>query len=217
MINMLIYTCIYVDVVSFYFSRTKRKQNFDTEQVSKHQKLLTETSFDVGEANQIVAFPCPAGHCSKVFSTRMALGRHVKLAKIECPECRIVFKTAEECQVHRKDKHWHKCDVCGQKYERAEELEKHSVTHKKDIKPTSIIITGQANSPPLNATTSQEAAPAGPPKWLCNTCGKFFNTNHALSQHKRTHMVFQCDLCSRVFTTARKLSAHTRLHPPPPV
>ncbi|XP_058465303.1 zinc finger protein 43-like [Malaya genurostris] len=124
---------------------------------------------------------------------------HVGLKPYECETCHRSFTGWHYLRFHRIQKHSGNkvlltCDHpgCEQQLSTRYALKRHKTrTHDPNFVPETTV-------------------------FVCDTCGKTFNSNGNLKKHKYTHtpaeMPFVCGICSKQFPTSNKLKEHKLRH-----
>ena len=158
-------------------------------------------------------WPCP--HCQSVFKSKDQLQKHNKRVhektpcelcgelvgnlsrhmasihsdqKLPCPNCHLVFKSKDQLKKHIAWTHDKvQCEQCGDMVGKGK-MQRHIIS-----KHTSIYDK----------------------KFKCDVCGKSFDRNAKLRDHKNTHTgekPYQCKYCSACFASIGTHAMHQRSH-----
>ncbi|XP_064292981.1 zinc finger protein 808-like [Plodia interpunctella] len=138
--------------------------------------------------------------CNKQFPSVYKYRRHLtsaavhtppKVEIVPCPECGKVFSrkirmTNHVLAVHRKNTK-HRCDICNKTFCSAYSAKTHrKYTHEKEQKPKNK---------------------------FCDICGRGFNTNRILNNHRRTHTgerPYSCPHCPATFAQRVAMRTHAK-------
>ena len=169
--------------------------------------------------------PFPCTECDKSYTTKRCLRGHKKYKHGDpstCTECGKNCGSKMQLASHVRDSHsprLHICTLCGRRFSRKRDLERHLVPCAKG--------KGRKSSRP-------------DPKFACEMCGKFFATKDSLGHHfKRQHKVelqkqptavgrrflakyfprrrrreaaWKCKKCSQSFRRNGHLKQHMKVH-----
>lgn len=136
------------------------------------------------------AFTCKI--CSKVFSYKCNLKRHVRI--------HIGVKSF-------------KCDICGKVFLERGGMKHHLRTHTGE-KPSKCNVCGKAFSNNGNLKSHMRTH-TGEKPFKCDACGRAFSNNGSLKHHTHTHTgekPFKCDMCGKFFSLSWNLKYHIRTH-----
>ena len=151
-------------------------------------------------------FPCTK--CEKGYKTKDGLKDHKRYKHGDvstCTECSKVFGSKVQLGSHVRDSHGpmlHCCALCGKKFRRKGDLERH------------IVPCAQGKG---KKSTSQDT------KFTCEMCSKLFASKDSLSLHlRRKHdyllvkrlriTSFKCTKCSQSFKRNGELKKHMKVH-----
>eukprot|EP00088_Acartia_fossae_P058830 TRINITY_DN6928_c0_g1_i4.p1 TRINITY_DN6928_c0_g1~~TRINITY_DN6928_c0_g1_i4.p1 ORF type:complete len:177 (-),score=26.75 TRINITY_DN6928_c0_g1_i4:161-691(-) len=106
------------------------------------------------------------------------------------------------------------CDICGEKFQRARNLEIHKKFHYgQEIFPCgqceSLFLTKKKHRAHVRELHEKER------KYQCHVCDKRFQMKGGLVEHIRTHTgekPYKCDHCGLRFTQKGNLDMHIKLH-----
>lgn len=140
--------------------------------------------------------------CGQGYSQKRTLLKHKEMnpggecraaVTLKCHPCDSVFKTQSEMDNHLLS-HFHKCRDCNKSFPQKQDLEVHQCM------------------PVQHAPDSIECEQRDKDKnFVCDACGKEFDTSSELAQHKMTHTGdknFKCLECGKCFSRERTFKAH---------
>jgi len=123
--------------------------------------------------------------------------------ELQCCLCSVKFEYASSLQQHLFHEHSEEsrpicCPDCHQSFYYPAELQNHSLTAHAIVSP-----------PMLKPVDDIQ-------KFVCQHCGKAFNSNSALQGHSHVHMphvkTHHCAKCNKSFCSSAKLRNHQRQH-----
>ena len=130
--------------------------------------------------------------CSKMFSRKWTYDRHLMTHTGEkpdpCPICNKYFRGPDDLRIHMRihENKRYACEICGMQIRTLSVLKKHLLKHS-----------------------------GGENDLICEFCGKQFQGNANLLNHKKTHVDrrdYKCDFCNKIFRQKNTLKSHTRSH-----
>ncbi|XP_052895499.1 LOW QUALITY PROTEIN: zinc finger protein 155-like [Anopheles moucheti] len=174
----------------------------------------------------VYTYPCQEPNCSKAFTNRSHLVRHVRVNHIELsstsrpnvwncthPDCPMKFSRKDTMNRHYQSKHIHGkphvCDVCSESFWRKLQLKQHMMRHT-DQYPHRCEQCGQGfvNLKSMRSHRCKRNA------YVCSNCSKEFVRWLELITHQQLeHPVqFRCEECGKWFRTKRNLKLHAQAH-----
>ena len=158
--------------------------------------------------------------CSKSFSSKITLKRHLKRVHPEekIHQCFFCLKTFKRrCILTKHEKiHMNKpieCDTCDERFANIFDLEQHKRLQVDDKKLKCDLCTKTFKH--FNTLKRHERIHTKEKPYECSICFKRFARSDALSDHEKNHMSdkpFECNICGEVFGTSRSLRNHNLTH-----
>lgn len=162
--------------------------------------------------------------CDRGYHRRQHLQRHVAEAHqteprlknlLNCDHCQRQFSTAWGLRRHQRNVdvqrkiRMHRCETCGRKFHRANELEIHSLKHERFqcLIPSCPWLTHKFNW----AFYHQHMADYHSEPFECEHCGERFLKKSQIRLHVEQHMPkFTCTQsgCNKTFTRSKNLNQH---------
>lgn len=194
--------------------KTKFKCNlcdakFETRQlVNDHVKNVHNPTVELkGEGYTYV---CDEDGCGKTFrSKRGKIGHmeksHVSNGKYTCPTCQRNFGTKQTLNNHlstHSDEKRFKCEHCGKKYKRKNEVTRHiNQDSCPALKKVALHGEGSENSGAIKCDL------------CCIKCeNKEALVTHLALNHQDNGNSFECETCSKTFPRKAQLTAHKLVH-----
>ena len=173
----------------------------------KDDEVLTGFN-NVGMLERDMNFLCTK--CEKGYKTKDALKDHKRYKHGDtstCTECSKVLGSKIQLGSHVRDSHGpmlHCCALCGKKFRRKFDLERHIV-------------------PCVQGKGKKSTCPDPDPKLTCEMCSKLFASKDSLSLHlRRKHdyllvkrlrnTSWKCTKCSQAFRSNGELKNHMKVH-----
>ena len=161
----------------------------EEKEVSEDQFHHLFPSFHPGSGKSV--YQCDI--CSKMYSTKYGLQRHLKSHRpggIKCNICHIYFSSMDSQNLHHQKFHPgpHLCPSCGKSFTRKSSLKFHILR---------------------NHDESYQA------QYKCEVgeCRRFFHTKKAFQEHVNVHAKLKpyiCDKCRKQFTLSASMTRHKR-------
>ncbi|XP_058834130.1 zinc finger protein 14-like [Topomyia yanbarensis] len=182
-------------------TRSKKGKYEDDPKKPKKKNARKDNQVQRDPKEQRQIYSCE--QCPKRFHMQSKFEAHKRthdgLKPYECEICHHSFTGWHYLRFHRIQKHSGNkvllpCDHpgCEQQFSTRYALKRHKTrTHDPNFVPEATV-------------------------FVCDTCGKTFNSNGNLKKHKYTHtpaeMPFVCGVCSKQFPTSNKLKEHNLRH-----
>lgn len=141
----------------------------------------------------IKPFACSEPNCSKTYTNKSHLDRHVKSVHKEvetdflysCPKCMKKYANRQNLKRHIKISHIENnkpfsCDMCRVNFKKKHQLQAHMYVHN------------------------------GIKSFRCPHCDKEFVTLHDKKKHMRNHKTYSCEYCDIKFNRWTELTSHKR-------
>ncbi|XP_068627983.1 transcription factor IIIA-like [Battus philenor] len=140
----------------------------------------------------IKPFPCPWENCSKAYSNKSHMNRHIASAHKQvktniiysCPQCLKTYSNRQNLKKHIRQKHVVSlpfvCDFCNAQCRKKHQLSAHMYIHN------------------------------GVKAFKCETCSKEFVTLYEKKKHMRCHKSYKCECCTLIFNHWSKYQKHKK-------
>ncbi|EDV48670.2 uncharacterized protein Dere_GG16748 [Drosophila erecta] len=137
-----------------------------------------------------------------------------KMQSLECPECRMVFKTAYNLKIHlvrhtgQKD---FQCAFCDRRFVSKYLGRLHERVRHMGEQPFSCQFCSDTFFTSSAKSRHERMRHIRDQSYQCDECGKRFNTKTCLNKHKFLHTglkPFSCDICNIDFAQKSKLRNH---------
>ncbi|XP_045541303.1 zinc finger protein OZF-like [Papilio machaon] len=197
----------------------KRKKRLEEHMINKH-------------------LPKKCDICGQVCKSTQALGAHKRICRPDkhfdgnapelsyCVECNKQYESIEKYQTHLRNSVLHNppvhvcipCPDCGKTFSRKIYMKNHyKLVHMKESKHyceicNKYFISGYSLRTHRKSVHERKYPPKNK---ICDICGKGFNTNRILNNHKRTHTgekPFQCSYCPSAFAQKTAKIYHEKKH-----
>ena len=154
-------------------------------------------------------------HCQLVFKTKARLDKHIKWVheKTPCDQCgELVGNLSRHIiSVHEDQKH--PCVHCGRIFKSKDQLQKHIAwSHDKVQCEQCGELVGKGK---MQRHNSSKHTSIYDKKFKCDVCGKSFDRNAKLKDHKNIHTgekPYQCKFCNACFASIGTHAMHQRSH-----
>ena len=189
-------------------------ENLDKEQTTEDSSQLVP-SFHEGSSRHV--YICDV--CSKMYSTKYALRRHLNVheeGKHKCSICHVYYNTAEDLEIHRQKSHAGPllCSTCGKAFTRKSALKlhilrNHDVTYKAKFRCEVGTCSRSFHTEKSFMEHINKHAQIKP--YTCEKCQKSFTLKSTLRTHERAcvqNVKFHCSECDKNFESSGALSNH---------
>jgi KRAB domain-containing zinc finger protein len=161
-------------------------------------ELVKNTRSTVRHFNRDRRYNCQ--YCDRSYIGLASLSKHTALHGTsgtlihKCSCCTKYFATEEGAEAHQLQEHLEKleCQFCQKRFKDPDATNahiRHSHSDQKDLKKN---------------------------YFMCNMCGKNFNSRTAVSDHERSNCgqtpLYKCDVCDKHYHSAGSLKTHRGLH-----
>lgn len=172
--------------------------------------------------------------CERLYSDETTLEQHEKSHSSEvfkCNHCKRKFYNKNDLASHIERKHLvrtsrsvsgpqpfkkkgHKCEICGNTFEKRNHLFSHMRSHKSLVNLCEIC--GKTVNPNAYFQHKRSHLMAGSQEvFQCDMCSKQFNNKLSLRSHKKANhgdLKFTCEVCGKMFTTMALMKHHQNIH-----
>lgn len=188
-----------------------------------------ETSFDLLAHKKLFHQPkivtaqnvCECDHCGKHMThSKMAVHMiHHKAPSVECPDCKMKFKTRGNMNKHYNFAHIGErsfiCEICSKAFK----ANYHLIGHLKTHGPPQECPVCHKFLPDINRHMKIHTNPKASPSFQCPVCGKMCSTKQQCQLHvQRVHekvplgKVYSCPTCQENFIRFADLRLHQFIH-----
>ena len=154
-------------------------------------------------------------HCQLVFKTKARLDKHVKWVheKTPCELCGELVGNLSRHMISVHEDQRHTCDSCGKIFKSKDQLQKHIAwSHDKVQCEQCGDLVGKGK---MQRHISSKHTSIYDKKFKCDVCGKSFDRNAKLKDHKNIHTgekPYQCKFCNACFASIGTHAMHQRSH-----
>ncbi|XP_062588771.1 zinc finger protein 665-like [Saccostrea cucullata] len=156
--------------------------------------------------------------CSKEYSSKRALNRHIKtvhdVMKYNCDICEKVFSSKETMYHHRRGIHSdskpYKCQQCDATFSFNHSLRLHILKHS-GARPFKCKECNKTYLTSNHLKMHVEGVHGGKKNYTCKICGKCFSYTTSLKVHEMTHgeyRPYRCNTCGQGFVNSHSLKYH---------
>lgn len=204
--------------------------NSQPENLEVKEKFLENEALEAFDSSR-TDFKCNV--CSKVYTKRSNLSRHIQTAhknkRFACSECPKSFTQSSTLSDHIKKKHSlphlelskqvFECDVCQHSTNSKLEMQRHLNSHLSNSKLFHCKICPDKAYSHSNNLSRHMAAFHLNKKHYCDDCNNCFTQRGSLNEHRRNmhqnplnEAKFKCESCHKVLNTLKMYQQHLKRH-----